>query len=294
MHFGRVGLLVVAMLTGCQQMPLGRTPSQTAPLNLPPEAAASAMTALRAGMDTAANNLSNAGTPGFKATQLVLSEVAPAQRALTDGNENHASAAILVGAGVRVSATRLDMRQGPAVFTGRDLDVMIEGGGFFRVRLPNSEGLAYSRCGSWVLNGDGQLVYSADPAIVLEPAITIPSQAIPPVRISADGRVMVQLAGSPEPQEVGQIELASFANPEGLRPIGGQLFVETSKSGPPMSGAPGQDANGSLRQTFLEGSNVNPDIERLNFLRLSQLYQAWNDLAFASLAGSRGVAMSDR
>ena len=137
--------------------------------------------------------------------------------------------------------------------TGNALDVALDGVGFFQIQQPDGT-VAYTRDGNFGMSSSGEFVNSS--GLVLEPGITVPEDA-GSVFIGADGTVSVILAGEIEPQELGQLELAKFVNPGGLKNIGGNLFEATTAAGDPILGNPGSDGFGQVLQGFLEKSNVN-------------------------------------
>jgi flagellar basal-body rod protein FlgG len=154
--------------------------------------------------------------------------------------------------------------------TGNSLDVAIEGDGFFQVVLPNGN-MAYTRDGSWSIDGEGQMVTSN--GYLLEPAIVIPEDALEIV-ISATGDVSVTLPDEVDPENVGQIELARFVNPGGLKAVGKNLFLETPASGDPIVAEPGEEGMGTTIQTILEMSNVQVVEEMVNMIVAQRAYEA--------------------
>ena len=130
-----------------------------------------------------------------------------------------------MGLGTRVSGTQLDISQGSAVSTGRSLDVAIQGNGLFGVKtLPNQgDGLAYTRTGKFFVNPNGDIVLNSSDGYKLDPPINVGTNAVS-VDVTTDGRVFVTQPGTTTPTEVGQIQLATFVNPQGLKQIGGNLY----------------------------------------------------------------------
>lgn len=239
--------------------------------------AATGLTALNTKLDVIANNLANVNTTGFKASRVNFQDLLYLQRTQPggEGGQGESPTGLYVGLGVRVSGTQVDMRQGDAINTGRELDVLIDGIGFFKVRVEEGlgGGFAYTRAGNFALNRDGELVLANARGRRLEPPITIPPDAIGPVEIAPDGRVLVLQSGQTEPTEVGQILLSAFVNPAGLKPIGENLYVETAASGPPLEGEPGTENLGRLQQNFLEGSNVDPTSELIELIRTQRAFE---------------------
>jgi flagellar basal-body rod protein FlgG len=174
-----------------------------------------------------------------------------------------------IGLGVRAAATSRNFSQGTLAQTSGQFDVAIEGSGFFQVQLPDGT-TGYTRDGAFQLNGNGQLVTSA--GYTVQPGITIPAAARS-VTVAKDGTVAITLQGQPQPQTVGQLQIATFVNPGGLDPMGGNLFAESASSGTPNAGAPGSNGIGSLRQGFVEGSNVNVVEELVSMIATQRAYE---------------------
>ena len=146
----------------------------------------------------------------------------------------------------------MEMTQGTLKNTSGDLDLAIEGKGFFEINLPSGES-AYSRDGAFKRSAEGLVVNSEGYTVAGD--ITIPDDARS-VTINADGEVYVYIDGQPGGQLIGALTLVSFSNAKGLEPLGGNLYRETAASGSPVVGQPGEDGLGSLRQGYLEESNV--------------------------------------
>ncbi len=242
------------------------------------QSAASGLSALNTALDVTANNLANVNTPGFKASRANFQDLLYIERA-QPGTENVNSdqrpIGLYVGLGVRVSGTHLDFAQGSPISTGRDLDVAIEGTGFFRVQTEDAlgGGFAYTRAGAFALNSDGEIVLANDQGRRLDPNITVPADAIRPVSIRPDGRVFVNQPGQVEPVEIGQIQTAAFINPSGLKQVGENLYVESAASGPPLIGNPGTDTRGTLVGSFLESSNVDPTRELIDLIKTQRAFE---------------------
>jgi flagellar basal-body rod protein FlgG len=236
--------------------------------------AASGMTAQQMNVDNIANNLANANTNGFKMRRtqfqdlLYQSFVQPGAAA---GSQTIVPSGLQIGLGTRPASNEIILSQGNFQQTDNPLDVVIQGKGFFQVRLPNGE-LAYTRDGGFQLDKDGNVVTGSGNPI--EPAITIPSQA-QSITIAGDGTVSYTQPGQSASQVAGQIQLANFANPAGLNGIGQNLFQQTDASGDPTVGNPGgQEGLGSLMQGYVEGSNVSVVEEFINMIVSQRAYEA--------------------
>jgi flagellar basal-body rod protein FlgG len=245
--------------------------------NIALQSAATGLSALNTKLDVISNNLANVNTTGFKASRANFQDLLYIERA-QPGVENTTGdktpTGLYVGLGVRVSGTQQTFEQGTLINTGNPLDVAIEGLGFFKVKVEDGlgGGVAYTRAGNFVINSEGDMVLANDQGRRLEPGITIPADA-ESVRVSPDGRVLVMQPGNTEATEVGQIQLAAFINPAGLKQVGGNLWIETAASGPPLEGNPGEDSRGTLKQNFLEGSNVDPTAELIEMIRTQRAFE---------------------
>jgi len=219
--------------------------------------AASGMQAQQARIETVANNLANVGTTGFKRSRAEFQDLfydtlkAPGAQ---DSLGNALPTGAQVGHGVKLAAISRNHSDGERSSTNRDLDFAIEGRGFFQITRPSDGEILFTRNGSFNLDRDGNLVNSQGQ--LMEPSIQIPTDATK-VTVLADGTVSVLQPGTTTPQNVGQIELARFANPSGLNAQGNSVFQKTESSGEPETGTPDQDGYGAVAQGFLESSNVN-------------------------------------
>jgi flagellar basal body rod protein FlgG len=159
---------------------------------------------------------------------------------------------------------RTNFEQGSALSTGRQLDLMISGQGFLKVKIQDSiaDGFAYTRNGNFFVNRDGEIVLGMGDGYKLEPKMTVP-KGVTDISISTDGNVEVVRAGRVTKQMIGRIQLHQFMNPEGLNLLSGSLYTQTEQAGPPIESHPGEDGAGQLLQGYLEGSNVDATRERL-------------------------------
>jgi flagellar basal-body rod protein FlgG len=223
-------------------------------------------------LDSIANNLANVGTNGYKRAGVVFEDLmydSLRQVGAASGEQGTLPTGLQVGLGARVAASTRNFAQGNLQATGNHLDVAIKGAGFFQVQLPDGS-TAYTRDGSFQLDANGQIVTAAGHA--LQPGITVPPNA-QSITIAADGTVSVTLPAQAAPQQVGQLQVASFVNPAGLEPRGQNLFAETAASGTPTAGTPGTDGIGSLMQGYVEGSNVNVVEELVAMIATQRAYE---------------------
>lgn len=234
--------------------------------------AASGMIAQQTNVDVISNNLANVNTTGYKKSRVDFQDLI--YQNLRDpgapsGQGVQLPTGLQLGHGVRPVATQKIFTQGSYQQTGNALDIVIEGNGFLQVTLPDGS-VAYTRDGSLKKDGEGRIVTSE--GYLLEPQITIPENALS-LTISSDGIVSVTTPGTSVPQEIGQIELASFVNPAGLNSIGRNLFTETAASGAPVTGVPGEEGLGTITQYYLEMSNVQVVEEMVNMIVAQRAYE---------------------
>ncbi len=223
-------------------------------------------------MRVIANNLANVNTTGFKRDRAEFATLAYQQvvaAGATSSGDNRYAIGLNLGSGVAVNGTARIMEAGTLTTTGNPLDLAIEGDGFFRIALPG-DATAYTRAGNFQLSADGTIVTSEGAAV--QPAMQVPAGA-QSITIGADGKVTAIVAGQNEPVEVGQIELARFVNPAGLQALGNNLYGETAASGAAQAGAPGGEGRGTIRQSTLEGSNVNIVQELVDMIETQRAYE---------------------
>ncbi len=226
---------------------------------------ASSLQAHQIHVDVIANSLANANTMGFKKSKVQFEDLMYIE--LAAANNRLANPDIVNGRGLGASTASIEkvFSQGEAKGTDRNLDIAIQGKGFFEVLLPSGE-YAYSRTGHLQIDRNGLLV-NAD-GYALSPSVYIPADA-QSVIISPDGEVHAQIPDREKPEEIGRIDRAGFMNPSGLSPMGDNLYRSSHESGDAFYGAPGEEGFGALAQGFLEGSNVSL-IEELTDLMLAQ------------------------
>ena len=234
--------------------------------------AATGMLAQQLNIDTIAHNLANVNTTGFKKSRPEFQDLMY-QTIKTSGvsqNPNLQQATELqVGNGSVPVATARSFVQGDIQPTQGELDVALQGDGFFQIRRPDGT-LAYTRDGSFKKSGDGSLVTSA--GYLVEPAITFSSDTAE-ITISRDGTIEATSVGDSESTKIGQFELAKFVNPSGLRAIGGDLYVETGASGAPIPGTATNEGFGEVMQGYLESSNVDVVEEMVGMITAQRAYE---------------------
>jgi len=231
--------------------------------------AASGMEAQQTNLNVISNNIANVNTTGFKKSKVEFQDMfyQVPKSVGADSGGSILPTGIQVGSGTQVVATSKVFTQGQVNRTDEELDVAIVGDGFFSVENENGDTL-YTRDGGFKRGPDGQLTTSQ--GMTLEPGITVPTEAN--AIVINEGGIITFLRDS---VEVGtaQLQLSRFNNPAGLAALGGNLFRETSASGTPELGDPGTESFGTIRQGFLENSNVNIVQEMVNMIVAQRAYE---------------------
>ncbi|QMU99520.1 flagellar basal-body rod protein FlgG [Borrelia sp. A-FGy1] len=252
--------------------------------------AASGMKAQQYNIDTIANNLSNINTTGFKKIRTEFEDLIyqTQKRAGTPATENTVRPlGNQVGHGTKVSATHRIFEQGKLKTTNLNTDVAIEGDGFYKILLPDGT-YGYTRDGSFKIDANGNLVTSQ--GYKLLPEISFPEEYIKDsLKISQEGILSVKIDNGSDPIEIGQIEISRFVNPAGLIATGNNIFKETIGSGEEISGAPGSDGMGRLRQGILEMSNVSIAEEMVTMIVAQRAYEI-NSKAIQTSDNMLGIA----
>lgn len=234
--------------------------------------ATTGMNAQQLNIDVIANNLANVSTSGFKKSRADFQDLmyqvmrVPGSQTSTD---TESPTGIQIGLGVRPAAVQKLFTQGDLINTGNELDVAIEGAGFYQVELPNGE-TAYTRAGSFKRDSDGRVTTSD--GYPLTPGITIPDGSRE-ITIGETGIVSAIVGDDTGSTEFGQFETVTFTNNGGLLAVGRNLFRETDSSGAAQAGTPGDDGYGLLLQAFIEGSNVNIVEELATMITTQRAYE---------------------
>ena len=238
--------------------------------------AATGLRALSTRIDVVANNLANAETTAFKSSRVNFEDlmyVQLKQPGTTDSTGEVSPSGTFVGLGTKISNTQLDLTQGSMEGTNRPLDVAINGNGFFPIKILDSLGsTGYTRNGNFFINNKGELVLGMGDGYRLVPPITVPINATD-VNIGQDGTVTFTRNGTATKQIAGQILLAQFPNPQGLKLLGGSIYVTTDASGPVVVSKPGDNGTGQLLNNFLESSNVDPVKELTTLIKTQRSFE---------------------
>ncbi len=236
--------------------------------------AASGMTALQSQIDVIANNLANVNSTGYKKTRANFQDLIYQQIRQpgfdSGGGQGQIPTGIQIGLGTRLVSTEKLFAQGSLDLTEKDLDIAIEGDGFLRIRTVNGS-TAYTRDGSLRVDSAGNVV-TADGFFLVDD-LTVP-QGVTRVSISVSGLVEGFDPTQPNtPQAIGEITLARFINPAGLRSIGQNLYEETGASGQALEARPGEQGLGFVRQGFLESSNVQVVEELVDMIQTQRAFE---------------------
>ncbi len=235
--------------------------------------AATGMNAQQHQINVTSNNIANVNTMGFKKDRAEFQDLMYDSLNFTAGATSESSrnpTGMDVGLGVRVSGIQKNFTVGDFKPTGNTLDVSIEGKGFFQITTPNGE-TAYTRNGAFKLDSEGAIVNGN--GYKLEPEIVVPAN-LTKLTIAKDGMVSATDPTTGTVQELGQITISDFINPAGLTPLGESMFQASSASGDPIEANPGSDQLGSLRQGFIELSNVSLVNEMVDLITAQRAYEA--------------------
>ena len=235
--------------------------------------AATGMYAQQMKVDVVSNNLANMSTTGYNARRADFADLMYEQvqrpGSISSQTGTMLPTGVQIGMGVRPTSVSVVLKQGSPAQTGGDLDFAIDGTGYIEVELP-SGGTAYTRDGALKRSVDGLIVTSD--GYQVNPGITIPADANR-IAVNANGEVYAYFDGEIEPTLLGQFTLTTFTNEKGLEATGSNLFVETTASGAPTIGLPGEQGLGTLRQGYLEDSAVDPVREISELIKAQRGYE---------------------
>jgi len=235
--------------------------------------AATGMEAQSLAVEVISHNLANMNTIAFKRQRAEFEDLLYHTHSQPGANSSDAGTivptGVQIGLGVDAGSVYRIAEQGGLSETNNTYDVAISGSGYFRVQLPDGND-AYTRAGNFSLSPNGEIV-TADGFTVM-PGVVVPQEARQVV-INNQGQVQILIAGQAQPQVVGQFELATFPNEAGMEQIGDNLLLETAASGAPNLGAPGDAGFGTLRQGFVEVSNVDAVTEITSLIQAQRAYE---------------------
>lgn len=235
--------------------------------------AATGMNAASESIDVISNNLANQNTTAFKRRRAEFHDLLYINKQAVGAQSSDTGTitptGIQIGLGVKTGGVYSINEQGSLEKTEADLDVAINGYGFFRVLMPDGTE-AYTRAGSFQVDGDGVIVTSD--GYEVQPGITIPDDAID-ITINKSGEVIVTIPGQVDSTNLGQFNIVRFINEAGLKSMGNNLLIETAASGTPIDGTPDQDGFGAMMQGLLESSNVSSVVELTNLIKAQHAFE---------------------
>jgi flagellar basal-body rod protein FlgG len=234
--------------------------------------ASTGMLAQQTNVEVISNNIANINTTGFKRARADFQDLlyqASRRQGAVSAEGVIQPAGIELGLGVRNVATTRNHSQGSLTSTGNTFDLALEGRGFFQVTMPDGT-TAYTRAGNFQVNAEGTLV-TAD-GYQVNPGIAVP-QNTKDIVINKSGQVLAYVEGAVEPQDLGRLSLSNFTNEAGLEAMGDNLYRATPASGDPVDGLPGDPGFASIRQGFLEGSNVSIVQEITSLITAQRAYE---------------------
>jgi flagellar basal-body rod protein FlgG len=235
--------------------------------------AATGMQAQQTNVEVISNNIANMSTTGYKRQRAEFQDLIyqNLRRVGSNSSDNGTvvPAGAQIGLGVKTAGIYRITEQGNLQQTGNNLDLAIQGNGYFQVTLPSGD-TAYTRDGSFALAPDGTIVTADGYPVV--PGIVVPTNATS-VTVNASGQVQASISGQTAPNTLGQLQLAAFPNEAGLDAQGDNLFVQTAASGTAVTGVPAAPGFGSVMQGFIETSNVNVVTEITNLITAQRSYE---------------------
>ena len=235
--------------------------------------AATGMAAQQLNVEVISNNIANMNTVGFKKQraefQDLLYQTIVQAGAQSSDQGTIVPTGVQIGAGVKAGSVYRVETQGTLTATGNKLDLALSGRGWFQIMGPEGD-MLYTRAGAFNTSATGQLVTLNGYQTIT--SIVVPTGALD-VTVSESGIVSARIAGQTAPQQLGQLTLANFANEVGLEPLGGNLYRNTPASGEAVVGVPGDAGYGTLKQGYLESSNVDPVKEISDLISAQRAYE---------------------
>ena len=235
--------------------------------------AATGMSAQSLNVEVIANNIANINTTGYKRARAEFTDLLYQSERIAGVSNRGRDATVpegaQIGLGVRVAAIRNLNLQGALTNTGNKLDLALQGRGRFQIQGGDGQ-TVYTRDGALNTNATGQIVTADGYQII--PTMQVPNNTTA-VNVNETGLVTAIVAGQAQPQQIGQLTLANFANEVGLEPLGNNLFRETPASGQATTGVPGDPGFGIVRQGYLEASNVDPVKEITDLIQAQRAYE---------------------
>ena len=232
--------------------------------------AASGMSAQQMMIDVTANNLANVNTTSFKKSRADFEDLFYAtykDKGSPTTAGGNVPVGIQVGMGTRPVSVQKIFSQGDYMETKNDLDLSIEGDGFFRIISDDEE--VYTRDGAFQIDSDGYIVNARGDR--LQPDFAVPADTAS-ITIAKNGDITC-LSSNGEALSTGQIPIYIFTNPAGLNSVGRNGYTSTDASGDPIEGVAGTDNYGTIAQGYLEMSNVDSIEEMINMIVGQRAYE---------------------
>lgn len=221
-------------------------------------------------LDVTANNIANVNTVGFKSSSAIFEDTLSQTLSASGSNSDQ------VGLGVRMAGTDMNFSEGSPQATGQPSNMMISGDGFFMVSKNGQQ--TYTRNGAFTLSDTGNLV-TADGAQLEDPSGAVLNLAAlnggTYVSYNIDAKGAVHgVASDGSLTTLGQVGMATFANPTGLQKVGDSQYIESPTSGAAQVGTPGTGSRGSVTSGYVEMSNVDLSQELTNLIVAERGFQA--------------------
>ncbi len=238
--------------------------------------AATGMYIAASDIDVKANNIANIRTPGFKKFRLESADLSYQnfRRAgiIESAGAEERPVGIQIGFGAKVIGAYRILTQGNPEITANPLDLMIQGAGYFAISVPSApNGIAYTRNGSFKKNSNGNLATTE--GFVLSPIVNLPDiYDVNTINISDDGVVSAK-DPTGKITIIGQVQIYTFTNEQGLESIGSNFLIETAASGIGQVKVPGIDGSGTLVQGSKEESNTDPTTELTSLIMAQRAYE---------------------
>ena len=228
------------------------------------------MHAQQTNLDVIANNLANVNTTGFKKSKAEFQDLlyqTSRSAGAEQGAGNQVPTSLQIGHGSRLVSTAKVFTSGELTQTGEQMDVAINGDGFFEVQLPDGSS-AYTRDGALKIANDGRVTTSD--GLPLQGGWQPIAAGTTSITIAPNGEVTTDGANG---RQTFRVQLVRFTNPAGLDSIGKNLYRETSASGTAEIGNPDEGGFGGLQQRYLELSNVKVVEEMVNMILAQRAYE---------------------
>lgn len=237
--------------------------------------AATGMKAQQLNIDTISHNLSNVNTTGYKTQRAEFKDLFYANMKRNNMVDDQGRPVNLeVGHGVMPTATKRNFKNGSFIETQNDLDVAIDGDGFFAIELPNGD-LRYTRDGSFKLSiegNQGRLVTSEGYRVLNDANNDIViGNGLKEIMVDQNGRMTAKNEND-QTVNLGRLKLVRFINPEGLSGEGMNLYSTTEASGEEIPLRAGE-MDSRIAQGYLEASNVQVVDEMVKMITAQRAYE---------------------